>query len=130
MPAPLDAINGLSKLEQGTLVQKLWEAICEVSDATIVSQSTNPNVKIHKGKVIFELEILHDIEWDPNMVVHRGTLKKTLPKHEPRGATFFVYEGSLFRENPLEEPLPGFREVPKQDAGFRDPDQQTAAEAK
>lgn len=126
---PLDAINGLGRLEQGTALEKLYEAICLTSDAVLLSRSTNPSNKVHKGKVSFEVEIIHDREWETNQVVTRVSITTKTPKHEPRGATFFVYEGSLFRENPLSEPLPNFRAVPDSAPSARTIDPPGAAAA-
>lgn len=128
----LDALNALQRLEQGTAMTKIYEAICEVSEAVLLSRFHNPSQKIHKGKVTFDLEIIHDREWDERQVVTRGAITKKTPKHEPRGAVFYSYEGSLFRENPVAEELPPFRAVDLPSDAARNidpPDAATSREA-
>lgn len=116
----LDALNALQRLEHGELIEKLYEAINEVSDeVTRAAQKTGAG-KITKGKVTLTLDIEHDRGWDDLQIVVLGQITKGVPKTQPQGATFFAFQGSLWRDNPRADPLPAFREVVRQEPTDRD----------
>lgn len=119
MATALDALNALQRLEQGEALDKLYDAICEVSEAVLISRSRNPGTKVHKGKVTLTLEIIHERGWDELQTVILGQIKKDTPKSEPQGATFYTFNGSLWRDNPRADPLPSFREVPQPETAER-----------
>lgn len=120
MATALDALNALQRLEQGEALDKLYDAICEVSEAVLLSRGHNPGTKVHKGKVTLTLEIIHERGWDELQTVILGQIKKDTPKSEPQGATFYTFNGSLWRDNPRADPLPAFREVERQEPIARD----------
>lgn len=124
--AELDAINALQRLEQGQLIDKLYEAVCEVSEEVLRASKKN-RTKITKGKVTLTLDIEHDSTWDELQTVILGQITRGVPKTEPQGATFFTYNGSLWRDNPRTDPLPAFREVPNNRPAGRDVDPPAAA---
>lgn len=116
----LDAINALQRLEQGELIDKIYEAINEVSDEVTRAAKKSGAAKVTKGKVTLTLSIEHDRTWDDLQVVILGEITKGVPKTQPQGATFYAFQGSLWRDNPRADPLPSFREVPRQEPGGRD----------
>lgn len=120
MATGLDAINALSRLEQGELLQKLYDALTETADEVLRASSKNQE-KVTKGKVTLTLDIEHDRTWDDLQIVVLGQITKGLPKTQPQGATFWQFEGFFHRDNPRSDPLPGFHEVPHA-SGSRDID--------
>lgn len=126
----LDAINALQRLEQGELIDKLYEAINEVSDEVTRAAQKSGAGKVTKGKVTLTLDIEHDRTWDDLQIVVLGQITKGVPKTQPQGATFYAFQGSLWRDNPRSDPLPSFREVLREEPEGRDIDPPAVASSR
>lgn len=126
MADALDALNALQRLEGGSLITKLYDALTETADE-VLRAGAKSGQKLTKGQVVLTLDIEHGREWEPLLIVINGQLKKTLPKSQPQGASFYAFESSFHRSNPLEPQLPSFREVPLPDSTDRNIDPPAAS---
>lgn len=126
MADALDALNALQRLEGGSLITKLYDALTETADE-VLRASVKSGQKVTKGQVVLTLDIEHGREWERLLIVVNGQIKKTLPKSQPTGASFYAFESSFHGRNPLEPQLPSFREVPLPENTDRNIDPAAAA---
>jgi hypothetical protein len=88
---PRDALQTINQLAGGYLIERLAEALVEVSAE--VAQIGQP------GAVTLKLAIKRVGDGTPEVVIEE-TISRTAPKRKPRGAILWAVDGGLHQDDP------------------------------
>ncbi len=107
----MDVISVLQRVGSGRVLERLEDAI-NAASADVV-ETGNP------ATVTLVLKISTKAQGDVLTMVD-GTVGRSVPKKAPVGAYFYVVDGELYKDDPRQAELEGFRTVDRETGEVRE----------